>query len=207
MLTRPRRVAEQEGNVRVRRHGQVKNCPRSLRRRPGEASRLSRTDFQPAAIDFRLSLGEIERPRKNASVSSPPLNNNPQPGSAIETCGRSLSAKRVLLVEDNFMVATAMQTMLASLGLEVVATVASVSEGLAAADRGGFDIALLDVSIIGGSSEAVARKVTSLGLPVAFVTGYGAAAVVADDLRKWPRLCKPFGADELRETLGEALGA
>ena len=105
------------------------------------------------------------------------------------------------------MVATAMRAMLTSLGLEVVATVASVADGLAAVDRGGFDIALLDVSIIGGSSEVVARKVAGLGLPVAFVTGYGAAAVVAEDLHRWPRLCKPFGTTELRETLGEAMRA
>lgn len=140
-------------------------------------------------------------------MSSPSSNDNPKPGSAIEPSASPLSAKRVLLVEDNFMVATAMQAMLASLGLEVVATVASVAEGLAAVDRGGFDIALLDVSIIGGSSEAVARKVADLGLPVAFVTGYGAVAVVANDLHRWPRLCKPFGAAELRATLGEALRA
>ncbi|MGQ0628270.1 MAG: response regulator [Phycisphaerales bacterium] len=112
--------------------------------------------------------------------------------------------KRVLLVEDNFMVAGAVADMVRELGCTVVGPFGRLEDAETAARHDAYDAALLDVSIVGGSSESTARIVAARALPFIFVTGYGSAAAIAQDLRAAPRLTKPFGLPELAVALAAA---
>jgi CheY-like chemotaxis protein len=107
---------------------------------------------------------------------------------------------RVLLVEDEAMIAMLMEDMLAEFGCEIVAIAGHIGEALTVADSGDFDIAFLDVNLRGESVYPVAKVLQERAIPFAFVTGYGSAGVDAahSDV---PVLQKPFQARELEAVL------
>ena len=107
---------------------------------------------------------------------------------------------RVLLVEDEAMIAMLMEDMLDELACEVVATVGQLELAMAAADTGAFDVAFLDVNLGGVPVYPVADVLRGRGIPYAFVTGYGSAG---GDLAHAaaPVLQKPFQARDLAAVL------
>lgn len=116
----------------------------------------------------------------------------------------ALTGTRVLIVEDETIIAMTAEDLLADNGLEVVAVAESLEAGLAAADAGGFDVALLDVNLHGRQSLPIAELLRGRGIPFLFTTGYGSAgpgAVFADA----PLVTKPYGADDLLAGLLRAL--
>lgn len=111
---------------------------------------------------------------------------------------------RVLVIEDEALVAMLIEDMLADLGHRVVATAGRLDQGLAAAERDGFDIALLDVNLAGQSSYPIAEKLRARQLPIVFATGYGSAGLLPE-WRSTPTVQKPFQTFELAFALRSAL--
>ncbi|RPE81339.1 response regulator [Vulcaniibacterium tengchongense] len=110
---------------------------------------------------------------------------------------------RVLIVEDESLLAMMLEDMLSDLGWEVAANVASVPEALQAIERGGFDLALLDVNIAGREVFPVADALQARGVPLVFITGYGEHGI-REDLRGYPVVEKPFHSAQLVRTLHAA---
>lgn len=111
---------------------------------------------------------------------------------------------RVLVIEDEGMVAALLEDMLAELGLEVAASASRLPKAMAMAKDGTFDVAILDVNLDGTPSYPAADLLTDRGIPVILSTGYGAEGV---DKRfaHFPVLRKPFALEELQEILARAL--
>jgi CheY-like chemotaxis protein len=109
---------------------------------------------------------------------------------------------RVLLVEDESMVALLLEDMLAELGHEVVGPVARLDKALEMAQRQALDVALLDVNLDGREIYPVAEALAAREIPFVFVTGYGRGALPAP-YRDRPTLQKPFRRNELRVLLAE----
>jgi CheY-like chemotaxis protein len=87
-----------------------------------------------------------------------------------------VSGLKVLLIEDEGLVAMTMEDMLDDLGCEVVGSFGAVGpalEWLAGAPQ--FDGALLDVNLGGEMVYPVADALLALGAPFVFTTGYGAS--------------------------------
>jgi CheY-like chemotaxis protein len=114
-----------------------------------------------------------------------------------EIAASSLGGLRILLVEDEAMVAMLMEGMLDGLGCERVEWVASVPAALDAVKRGEFDGALLDVNLSGTMVFPVAEALTSRKLPFVFVTGYGRTAEVHARFPHAAVLKKPFDSGGL----------
>lgn len=112
---------------------------------------------------------------------------------------------RVLIVEDQSLLAMMVETVLEDAGWKVVAAVGSVPAALQAVERGGFDIALLDVNLAGRDAFPVADALIARGLPLVFATGYGIHGI-RSDLHHLPVIAKPFSPTELLERLREAAG-
>ncbi|MCF7750105.1 response regulator [Bacillus subtilis subsp. subtilis] len=107
---------------------------------------------------------------------------------------------RVLLVEDESLVAMMVEDCLIELGYDVAAVAASVEAALAAVQAGTIDCAVLDVNLGGTPSFPVAEALEARGIPYMFVTGYDGAAIPAH-FRPRHGLQKPFRVRELQEAL------
>jgi CheY-like chemotaxis protein len=107
---------------------------------------------------------------------------------------------RVLLVEDEALVAMLMEDMLADLDCEIFAAVGRLDEAVAAARTGQFDMAFIDVNLRGVPAWPLADVLRSRAIPFAFVTGYGMAG--ADPAyADIPVLQKPFRGQDLEAVL------
>src|SRR4029078_2691283 len=79
---------------------------------------------------------------------------------------------RVLVVEDEMIVAWVLEDMLADLGCAVIGPAARVKQALAMIDAEAVDAALLDVNLNGQKSYPVADALAARGVPFIFATGY-----------------------------------
>jgi CheY-like chemotaxis protein len=118
-----------------------------------------------------------------------------------------LAGRRVLVVEDEMMIAMLVEDMLSELGCAVVGPAHALDAALELARTArGLDAALLDVNLAGQPVFAVADALREKGVPAIFSTGYGDAGLREVD-RGAPVLQKPFRAGDLARALTEALGA
>jgi DNA-binding response OmpR family regulator len=81
--------------------------------------------------------------------------------------------KRILVVEDEFLLAAHICDLLEDEGLEMIGPAASLSEAIDLASREALDGALLDINIIGGRIDDVADILARRGVPFIFVTASG----------------------------------
>jgi DNA-binding NtrC family response regulator len=115
-----------------------------------------------------------------------------------------LSGRRVLLVEDEMIVAWLLEDMLAELGCAVVGPAASVDQALAMIDAEAIDVAMLDVNLDGQMSYPVADALAARGVPFVFSTGYHKDRLL-ERYRTFPALQKPFHLSELTDMLAKLL--
>ncbi len=108
---------------------------------------------------------------------------------------------RILIVEDEMLVAMNIEDMLIDLGHEVAGLASRLEPALALAREGDFDAAMLDVNLAGEQSFPVADLLRERGVPYLFATGYGVQGI-APEHRGAPVLQKPFRARDLEEALG-----
>jgi PAS domain S-box-containing protein len=88
-----------------------------------------------------------------------------------------LAGKRVLLVEDEMLVAMMMKDMLTDLGFSVVGPFSRIAEALPAARENDLEAAVLDINLNGELVYPVAEALVARGVPIVFVTGYGAESI------------------------------
>ena len=114
--------------------------------------------------------------------------------------------RRVLVVEDEMMVAGMLRRMLADLGYSVVGPATTVDEAMKMIDRGGIDAAVLDINLDGQMSYPVADELNTRGVPFVFSTGYGGEGL-PDGYERFPLLKKPFRRSRLGDALADLLAA
>ena len=117
-----------------------------------------------------------------------------------------LSARRVLLVEDEALVAMLLETILEDMGCVPVGPAGTVEEGLAMiADPAPLDAALLDVNLAGHQVFPIAEALKARGVPFVFSTGYGESGL-PDEWRGHATVQKPFTESAIRAALMKAMG-
>ncbi len=109
-----------------------------------------------------------------------------------------LVGKRILLLEDEFLVAEMASDMLQELGAKVVGPALRLADGLAMARSEALDAALLDVNIAGERSEPVAAALAERCIPFVFATGYGRQGLATTGR---PVLDKPYTRPQLERSL------
>ena len=117
-----------------------------------------------------------------------------------------LEGVKVLVVEDEFLVATLIEEMLQSAGCVVSGPIPRVAEALTAVDRETYDAAVLDVNLGSERIDPVADVLSGRNIPFMFVTGYNTGALPGDHAQR-PRLCKPFKMAELLDALRTLVGS
>jgi CheY-like chemotaxis protein len=116
------------------------------------------------------------------------------------------TGKRVMVVEDEALVAMLTCDYLEDLGCIVVGPFASVKDALEGLDNSEIDCAILDVNLGGGeNSFPIASALAEKHTPFVFATGYGAIGAKAE-FASVTVLPKPFDEDQLAKALKTALG-
>jgi CheY-like chemotaxis protein len=114
----------------------------------------------------------------------------------------SVSGKRILIVEDEALVAMLVEDIVEDLGGIPIGPASTIEKGLSLALSESIDAAVLDVNIRGESIGPVARLLSERRIPIVVTSGYGAQAnldgVAADVIFE-----KPFDADQLANALVE----
>jgi DNA-binding NtrC family response regulator len=115
---------------------------------------------------------------------------------------QSLSGRRILVVEDEMMVAWLLEDMLANLGFAPVGPAGRVDQALAIINAEDIDAAVVDVNLNGQMSYPVADALTLRGVPFVFSTGYGKARLL-EGYRVFQVLQKPYEQAELFNALAK----
>jgi CheY-like chemotaxis protein len=108
--------------------------------------------------------------------------------------------RRILVVEDEFLIRMLLEDMLSDLGYELAGVAGRVDEAAELARTVDVDLAILDVNLDGHDVYPVADILIERGVPFVFVSGYGGRGL-AEAYRERPTLQKPFQLEELQKTL------
>jgi DNA-binding NtrC family response regulator len=101
--------------------------------------------------------------------------------------------KRILVIEDEFLVGLEIRSVLTEAGFGVVGPAATVQEALRHISQADFDVALVDANLGGCSVEGVAAALADRGTPFALLTGYSRKGL-PPQLADAPLIEKPFDA-------------
>ena len=105
--------------------------------------------------------------------------------------GRLLSGVKLLVVEDEALIAMEVEEMIAAMGAEVVGSFSRVTDALKALEKETVAGAILDVQLSRETTLDLVDVLLERGCPVLFVTG-GAPESIPENYRQLPRLSKPF---------------
>lgn len=115
-----------------------------------------------------------------------------------------LVGRRILVVEDEMLVAMMIEDLLMSLGCQVVGPASSVAAALKLTGPDRLDGAVLDVNLGSEMVYPVADALKASQVPYVFVTGYGPSGLIAAH-RNHATIQKPFHPDRFGEELVEGL--
>lgn len=116
-----------------------------------------------------------------------------------------MAQRRILVLDDEMLVAMMLEDMLLDLEYEVVGPVSTLDDALKYAADEPLDGAILDLNLGGGVlSTPVAEALRARGVPFLLATGYGANAQT-DGLGHSGLLGKPFSTSDVEKALGAML--
>ncbi|MBW0145004.1 response regulator [Sphingomicrobium clamense] len=115
-----------------------------------------------------------------------------------------MAGERILIVEDEPLIAMMLEDFLESLGYVVHATCETLAEALAAVEGGGFDLAVLDVNLQGESVWPAAEKLRERGVPFLLASG-GHVDAPPSDFANAPMLAKPYTIGRVKPLVEEVL--
>ena len=107
---------------------------------------------------------------------------------------------RILVVEDEVLVAADLAEALKARGAEVIGPVGTLAEAMRALANHWIDWAVLDVNLGGEMSFELADRLESAGIPYVLATAYRADQL-PERFRGKPRLEKPYKLEVLAEMM------
>lgn len=165
---------------------------RSLRADGGSAE----PHYDADGIGWTLTLPYMAGARHRGPRLRPRVMGRAGEGSG--TGGVDLQGKRLLLIEDEALIALELAAILEDSGATLVGPVASVDEARAMIKSREFDGALVDGNLQGEPADRVAQALTDRNIPFIFVSGYGSEHLPAQ-FDHIPVVAKPFDAHQLLE--------
>jgi CheY-like chemotaxis protein len=111
---------------------------------------------------------------------------------------------RVLVVEDEALVAMMLEDMLDTIGYRVAGVASNIEQAQQTIVDTAFDVVVLDVNLKGALSFGIAEKLRAMGVPFVLSTGYGQMGV-PPAYRDAPIIAKPFRVADLQQALEAAL--
>jgi CheY-like chemotaxis protein len=118
--------------------------------------------------------------------------------------GCSLRGLKVLVIEDEYLIASLIEELLESAGCTVLGPIPRLSDALAAARSETCTAAVLDVNLAGQFVYPVAEILDQRKVPFVFMTGYGRGGLPQEYVDR-PIIGKPFKNDELISALSQLI--
>lgn len=112
---------------------------------------------------------------------------------------------RVLVVEDQQLIALEIASMLEELGHDVIGPFGSLEDADRAVLRGNFELAVLDINLEGAFIFPLVETLRGRGVPYVLSSGYDDMSRFPEHLRDAPRIEKPYGVDALADAMDVAL--
>ena len=117
-----------------------------------------------------------------------------------------LSGRRIMVVEDEYILAMELERVLLDAGCEVIGPFPSNERALAALARTQPEAVLLDLNLDDRTTEPVARALAARGIPFVVVTGYNRSFMTDPVFQDVPMVPKPLEIRVLLATLAGVLG-
>ncbi|MGA0617720.1 HWE histidine kinase domain-containing protein [Paracoccus sp. KR1-242] len=161
----------------------------------------SRLEFQSdgLAAEFVLPARFISTIEGGEDVVRPTSAATKQSPSTV-----SLDGARVLIVEDQALIAMSLEADLVGHGMQVTGIASNVSTGIRLIQQDPPDLAVLDLNLGHDSSLPIAEELLALGIPFVFATGYGARVDLPNHMRDAPIVEKPYQLADIVAKLHQA---
>lgn len=117
-----------------------------------------------------------------------------------------MALPRILIAEDNYLVAEELREVVRGCGYTVAGAPLSVASGLALISEDTLAGAVLDTDLGGMPSFPMCRALTAKGVPFLFLSACGTNTVVPAEFSKAPHLLKPLVAADLKSALRTMVG-
>jgi len=151
-------------------------------------------------ITFPLAIDEAR-----VRMVDPAARGVARPAPAGANDPQRLAGKRILVVEDEPLVAMDIAGQLEDAGAYVIGPATNGTAALALIEEYRFDAALLDANLSGHPVDAIAASLAGKGIPFLFVSGYGRQSLPAG-YDEAALLAKPFGSSQLIESASRLVG-
>ena len=115
-----------------------------------------------------------------------------------------LRGRRIMIVEDEMLVAMELESLLAEQGCAVIGPAPTADRALALLAEGLPDAAILDVNLNGQTATPVAAALRAQNVPFLLATGYSQS--LQAELKDTPRVDKPVNHERLVRALTQLLG-
>jgi DNA-binding NarL/FixJ family response regulator len=115
-----------------------------------------------------------------------------------------LRGRRIMIVEDEMLVAMELEALLAEQGCAVIGPAPTADRALALLAEGLPDAAILDVNLNGQTATPVAAALRAQNVPFLLATGYSQS--LQAELKDTPRVDKPVNHERLVRVLTQLLG-
>jgi light-regulated signal transduction histidine kinase (bacteriophytochrome) len=171
-----------------------------LRSVPFDLNGSSRIDYPEAGVAAYFSI-----PAAHILKAVPEDARTPEEVVAAATNGGELTGKRVLLVEDQLVIALDAEDILRHAGAAHVETASSVRDALKLLPGSPPDLAILDVNLGVGTSLPIAEELQRRSIPFVFATGYGDSSFIPKTMRSVPIVRKPYSTEALTKALARIL--
>lgn len=160
----------------------------------------SDVDYEPAGVRVRLLI-----PARFVVWPAPVAARNLRARREDNKPMASMRGLKVLMVEDQLLIAMDVETMLTHEGAASVETASSVKEALIALTIMRPDVAILDVNLGNGNSMPVAQALRERGIPFVFATGYGETSLIPASMDDVPIVRKPYDLTSLVAAMTTAM--
>lgn len=111
---------------------------------------------------------------------------------------------RILVVEDDYFIASDVRESLQDMGCDVVGPYPTIEEAAAVVEREALDAAVLDVNLSGNAVYPLARQLIGRRVPLLFVTGYS-PDIISRKFDAVPRLTKPIMPRQLQKAVARLI--
>mgnify|MGYP001160552260 CR=1 FL=1 len=113
---------------------------------------------------------------------------------------------RILVVEDEALVAMNLEMILEDLGCVVVGPAMRFDQAEQMMhSEGRLDVAILDVNLGGQPVYPLANHLKETGIPIIFATGYDVSGI-PEEWHGWPTLKTPYSNEDVEREMARALG-